>query len=261
MSWMIYCFPGLAANRQRCRFISPFPCHSSLSHSDWHRFRKENRWRVAAGARTASISLQEQRREQLSLCRKITNFGAYPSRLWVRGTANTHNPLITAQNKSENTVQLVLCRKDSSILPLIQSSLLTWWKSTRQTVSHPRTQNQSWQQVAVYGMYLYEQWNLGALRVVFLAPRSLSEQSSRNSGPVSERAAVWKAKKSHITLHAQLETDFYLRLQRSGKIPARNLLGWAYVQFISTVRSMVGQATWASRSANQDLFKPPLSLK
>lgn len=141
-----------------------------------------NRIHLVAGTETRA----------LSLCRKITNFGAYPSCLWVRGTA--HNPLITAQNKSESTVQLVLYRKDSSILPLIQSSLLTWWKSTRQTVSHPRTQNQSWQQVAVYGMYLYELWNLGVLQVVFLAPRSLSEQSSRNSGPVSERAAVWKAK-------------------------------------------------------------------
>lgn len=89
-----------------------------------------HRIRLVAGTETRA----------LSLCRKITSFGAHPSCLWVRGTANTrihaHNPLITAQNRSENAVQLALCRKDSSILPLIQSSLLTWWKSTRQTVSH-----------------------------------------------------------------------------------------------------------------------------
>lgn len=61
------------------------------------------------------------------------------------------------------------CRLTSSnILPQIQSRLLTWCKSTCQTVFHPRTHNQSWQQAIVYGMFLYELWKLGALQVVFL---------------------------------------------------------------------------------------------
>lgn len=93
-------------------------------------------------------------------------------------------------------------------------------------------------------MYLYELWNLRALQLDFLAPRSLSEQSSRNSGPVSERAAVWESKKiSHYKACAAWPG----LLPRSAAV-RKDSCKKTYIRFISAVRSMVRQATLASRS-------------
>lgn len=108
----------------------------------------------------------------LSLCWKIIKPGASPSCLWARGgvhgtTNRSHShphscSLITAWNNRRNTAKLVLSKENSP-----PQTAFHWFTQVCPTVFHPRTQNQSWQQAVVYGMYLYELWNLGSLQVVF----------------------------------------------------------------------------------------------
>lgn len=201
-----------------------------------------------------------------SWCWKRTKPGASPSCLWARGgvhgtTKRSHSDphwcsLISVRNNRRNTVKPVLLQwrlASPNSLLLIRSRLLTRCESTCPTVSHPRTQSQSWQQAVVYGMHLYKLWNLGSLQVVFSLLIRSPSKAAVIPGPLVGEQLSGNPKISHYEACAAWSG----LLWRSAVVRSH-----CWKKFPLCITPTVKQATLASRSANQhSLNRPDLSVK
>lgn len=186
-------------------FLVTLPCQMPTG-TDWARRKDE---RLLQKLAFASLLLQEQRVVSVLNSNKAWSLSPIPAafgaRGSVRGTTNRSHShphsysLITAWNKKRKAVKVVLCRAASPPQTSFRlSNQVCWpWKSTRLSVSHPGTQNQSWQQAVVYGMYPYELWNLGALQVVFLPLICSQSKAAVILGPLAREQLSGNPNISH----------------------------------------------------------------